>query len=66
MVFNDSYLKNNASNLCGEDEFCLFDVAATGRLEIGESTLQGGLNFLTLVELSRPSKQTFVMKMTTT
>ena len=35
--------------------FCKFDIAATGRVEIGETTYQGGQDFEQLVNLSKPS-----------
>ena len=54
--FANPQLQAEAIALCGEDEFCLFDIAATGRLEIGKTTLQGGLNFAAVLELSKPSR----------
>ena len=29
-----------AREICGDDEFCLFDIAATGRVDVGVSTLE--------------------------
>ena len=54
ITFSDSVLEAEAKALCGDDEYCLFDIATTGRLDIGESTLQGGLNFIELIESSKP------------
>ena len=55
-VFSDPELEANASTICGDDLFCLFDIAATGRIDIGMATLQGGINFNILVELSKPGQ----------
>ena len=45
-----------AREACGEDEFCLFDVAATKNVEIGMATMQGGENFDRFMEMSVPSE----------
>ena len=39
---------------CGGDVFCLYDVATTGRMDIGLSTLNGSQDFDELVKLSYP------------
>lgn len=39
--------------LCGEDNACLFDFAATGRKEVAEITLETGNNFTDAVETLR-------------
>ena len=39
---------------CGDDVFCLYDVATTGRMDIGLSTLNGSQDFDELVKLSYP------------
>ena len=56
-VFNDATLKEKANEICGNDEFCKFDIAATGSTEIGEATYNGGKMFEEIVNLSQPSKQ---------
>ena len=38
-MFDDPALEAQARTVCGDDKACLFDVAATGNLEIGRSTL---------------------------
>ena len=48
-------LESKARELCGEDQFCLFDVAATGRMEIGLSTLKANENVDLVVQLSLQS-----------
>ena len=45
---------------CGEDVFCLFDVATTGRMDIGLSTLNGSQNFEELVNLSYPGNEILI------
>ena len=57
--FNDSALEDKANEICGEDVFCKFDIAATGRVEIGETTYQGGRDFEQLVNLSKPSNNLY-------
>ena len=55
LSFTDPDLEELANTLCGDDVFCLYDIAATGRAEIGMSTLQGGQEFEELIELSKQS-----------
>ena len=52
--FSDPDLAAQANELCGTDPFCLFDIAATGRVDIGLSTLQGSQEFEQIVQLSLP------------
>uniref|UniRef100_A0A1X7TZR4 EGF-like domain-containing protein n=2 Tax=Amphimedon queenslandica TaxID=400682 RepID=A0A1X7TZR4_AMPQE len=53
-VFTDPNLEEKANEICGNDDFCKFDIAATGRTEIGEATLNGGKIFDAIVNLSQP------------
>ena len=53
-TFSDAALEQQAMETCGDDTFCLYDVATTGRMDIGLSTLDGSQNFDELVELSYP------------
>ena len=53
-VFSDPVLETEANTICGDDQFCLFDIAATGRIEVGLSTLEGSQNYEMIVNLSRP------------
>ena len=55
-TFDDPELEMEAKEACGEDEFCLFDIAATRRVEIGMATMQGGEDFDRIVEMSVPSE----------
>ena len=52
--FSDQDLATQANELCGNDPFCLFDIAATGRVDIGLSTLRGSQDFEQIVQLSLP------------
>ncbi|XP_019854776.1 PREDICTED: protein mesh-like isoform X3 [Amphimedon queenslandica] len=38
--FNDTALESMATALCGTNAACLFDIAVTGRIDIGMSTIQ--------------------------
>ena len=55
-VFTNITLEEKANEICGNDEFCKFDIAATGRIEIGEATHMGSQDFERLVNLFKPSK----------
>ena len=54
--FSSPSLENKAIGACDEDEFCLYDVAITGRIEIGLSTLDGSRSLDEMVKLSYPSE----------
>ena len=55
-TFDDPVLEEKAKEICGDDEFCLFDVAATKKVEIGMATMEGGQAFDEIVEMSIPSE----------
>ena len=59
-LFNDSDLAAQADKLCSNDPFCLFDMAATGRVDIGLATLQGSQEFEQLVEISLPGTYSYM------
>ena len=42
--------------ICGDDQFCVFDIAATEREEVGMSTMQGNLDLEVITELSQPGQ----------
>ena len=52
--FSDPELENEAMELCKGDEFCLYDIATTGSMDIGLSTLNGSVSYEEIVETSRP------------
>ena len=54
MVFSSAELEQEATELCGEDHQCLFDVAATGRSDIGLSTLTSGNMLDEIIQLQIP------------
>ena len=37
-TFNNPELESQAKDICGDDKFCLFDIATTGITEIGVAT----------------------------
>ena len=39
-LFSDDTLKQQARDICGENEECLFDIAVTGKTSVGEATLE--------------------------
>ena len=55
-TFTDPALEERAMDICGDDQFCVFDIAATEREKIGMSTMQGNLNLEVITELSQPGK----------
>ena len=57
-VFTDTELETEARDLCSDDTACLFDVAATGRLEIGSSALSAKEEQDVVAALAVPSKFT--------
>ena len=54
VVFSSAELEQEATELCGKDKQCLFDVAATGRLDIGLSTLTSGNMLNEIIQLQIP------------
>lgn len=57
-TFTDATLQKEAEEVCGDDKFCLFDIAATKHVEIGAATMEGQETLDTIVEMSKPSKLT--------
>lgn len=51
-MFNNSELEQNANEICGDNQFCLFDIATTGRTEIGLATRDNVLRVEEIFELS--------------
>ena len=59
-AFTDPALEERAMEICGDDQFCVFDIAATEREEVGMSTMQGNLDLEVITELSQPGQRTCV------
>ena len=55
-MFDDIELEMRADEICGDDQFCRFDIAATKNEDIGASTMVGGSNFDEIVQLAEPSE----------
>jgi hypothetical protein len=53
-TFASVEVEQQAKEMCKNDSFCLFDIAATGRVDIGLSTLSGSIEFERIVKLSTP------------
>lgn len=58
--FDDPEAESRARSICNGDQFCLFDIAATGREDIGMSTQVGGQDLEEIIEISAPSKYSAV------
>ena len=52
--FSDPALRQDAENICGSDQLCLFDVAATGSINIGAATLDTVKEQVKVNELLKP------------
>ena len=53
--FSDPEAETEAMELCQGDEFCLYDFATTGSMDIGLSTLNGSVGYEEMVETAKPS-----------
>ena len=54
-VFSNSALQEEAEEICGGDDRCLFDIAVTGCIDIGMCTLEQVEFIDNVTDLSRPS-----------
>ena len=54
-TFSDPQLQARANEICDDDQSCLYDIAATRRIEIGLSTFIGNQEFEEIVRISAPS-----------
>ena len=57
--FTDANLQMEALEVCGDDSFCLFDVAVTERMEVGLSTLAASQELAEIVQVSLPGIEQF-------
>jgi len=55
--FSNQTLEEAAMLACNNDTFCLYDIATTGRMDIGLSTLDGSMGFEEILRLSYPGEQ---------
>ena len=60
VTFADPDLKRRAEEMCQGDFYCLFDIAATGDVSFGMTTLIGGQVLDTIANISQPGKTTYV------
>ena len=56
LFFDNPQLEEEAIERCGDDSFCLFDVATTKRIEVGVSTMQESQSVDEEIELAAPSE----------
>lgn len=54
--FKSKELEQEATELCGGDEFCLYDILATEDLEVGNVTKMMSQRRKELIDLTRPSE----------
>lgn len=55
-TFSNAALEQEAHEICGENALCLYDIAVTGRTDIGQSTLIAAEDYENQVSLSRQCK----------
>ena len=53
-TFDDPVLEEQANEICGDSLFCLFDIAATRRLDIGATTAIDNVEYEVVVNMSQP------------
>lgn len=61
-IFPSPALQQQANSICGNDQFCLFDIATTGRTDIGLSTLLGGIELEMITNISQPGKLKLIQR----
>ena len=53
-TFSSSVLEQQANAVCGDDIFCQYDIAATGRTDIGQATLESNMELERIINISLP------------
>ncbi|XP_064398468.1 sushi domain-containing protein 2-like isoform X2 [Halichondria panicea] len=53
-TFKNADLEDKAREVCGNDEYCLFDIATTNNVKIGMATMRGVESFDEMVEMAVP------------
>ena len=53
-TFSSSILEQQANAVCGDDIFCQYDIAATGRTDIGQATLESNMELERIINISLP------------
>ena len=54
-TFSSTTLEQQANTLCGDDAECLFDIAATDRVDIGQVAVDSGQEIDEILQLQIPS-----------
>ena len=52
--FSNPELESQAEEICGEDTFCLFDIAATGNVDVGRATRESSMFIEEIYSFSIP------------
>ena len=52
VTFGDPTLQEMAEEMCNGNQLCLYDIASTGRFEIGQTTVQDASQIDNAIELS--------------
>lgn len=60
--FNDPELEELAVEICGDSLFCLFDIAATKRPEVGMTTAVDNEQYDVVVNMSQPGELMWVSR----
>lgn len=53
-TFSTPLLEQQANTVCGDDIFCRYDIAATGRTDIGQATLGSNMELERIINISLP------------
>ena len=64
-TFDTPEEEQRANDICGDNEFCLFDISATKNDEIAISTMEGVVDFDNLVEVAEPSESLMIIYLNT-
>ena len=60
ITFSDPAIEKQAREICKDDPFCLYDIAATGDVAVGESTFVGSENLEMINEILKPGISDFL------
>ena len=55
--FSNPELESQAEEICGEDIFCLFDIATTGNVDVGIATHESSMFIEEIYNFSIPGTQ---------
>ena len=58
--FNNPELEAQAKEICGEDKFCLFDIATTGNVDVGIATRESSKLIEEIYSFSIPGNLQYI------